>query len=313
MLSFSKASAATFALILLAACVSDPGVDGPFGVGSGSTPRTHDSEDIAYLCYSETNWQVCVTSAQGHEARLLTTSPGDKTRVSWFPDGRSLLVGTQMGTVVRIDVDTGSEQPIPIELPGVQDPILSRDGTRIAFTFNSGDSRDAGDIYVSSVDGGDVRAVANLPGLQHLPAWGPRDETIYFSSGEPHSGLQDIWQASADGGDVAPVLFGMHFNIEVSVSEAGDLVLSSNRSGRYDLWLDRSGARGERLVAADERIATPTWSPDGSEILFANSHDGKFDLWRVPAAGGEPMRVTRSERGARGPAWRAGRPESAQP
>jgi Tol biopolymer transport system component len=50
----------------------------------------------------------------GSGARAVTTSPREKTRVAWFPDGRSLLVSTEQGDVLRVDVASGSEEKLPV-------------------------------------------------------------------------------------------------------------------------------------------------------------------------------------------------------
>ena len=39
--------------------------------------------------------------------------------------------------------------------------------------------------------------------------------------------------------------------------------------------------------------ASPAWSGDGSALYFLSDHDARLnDIWRVPLAGGEPVRVT---------------------
>lgn len=39
----------------------------------------------------------------------------------------------------------------------------------------------------------------------------------------------------------------------------------------------------------------PTWSPDGSKIIYWTSTAGKPDIWSVPAAGGTPTKLTSSD------------------
>ena len=44
------------------------------------------------------------------------------------------------------------------------------------------------------------------------------------------------------------------------------------------------------VALADGR--SPAWTPDGRSIVFASDRAGSWDLWRVPATGGEPERLT---------------------
>jgi Tol biopolymer transport system component len=37
----------------------------------------------------------------------------------------------------------------------------------------------------------------------------------------------------------------------------------------------------------------PSWSHDGKWIYFSSSRTGAVEIWKIPAAGGEPIQVTR--------------------
>jgi len=49
--------------------------------------------------------------------------------------------------------------------------------------------------------------------------------------------------------------------------------------------------------------AAPAWSPDGTRIAFVRATDGPAQLWTLPAAGGEPTRLTTLPLGAGAPVW----------
>ena len=46
----------------------------------------------------------------------------------------------------------------------------------------------------------------------------------------------------------------------------------------------------DAVALADGR--SPAWTPDGRSIVFSSDRAGSWDLWRVPASGGEPERLT---------------------
>jgi len=51
------------------------------------------SGEIGYLAYAEDGfWQVWVMDSDGENARQVSRSPYDKGKLSWFPDGRHLLL-----------------------------------------------------------------------------------------------------------------------------------------------------------------------------------------------------------------------------
>src|SRR5207249_3363166 len=59
------------------------------------------------------------------------------------------------------------------------------------------------------------------------------------------------------------------------------------------LWIvGRDGGQARRLVTGQQRNFHPVFSPDGTQIAFTGVFDGNPDVYVVPAAGGEPRRLT---------------------
>ena len=60
-----------------------------------------------------------------------------------------------------------------------------------------------------------------------------------------------------------------------------------------DLWVvGRGGGTAHRLIAGVGLAGSPSFSPDGSTIAFSANNDGNASVYVVPAAGGEPKRLT---------------------
>lgn len=60
-----------------------------------------------------------------------------------------------------------------------------------------------------------------------------------------------------------------------------------------DIWVaPKTGGTAHRLSSPKGTEAFPRFSPDGSEIAFSGNYDGNEDLYVMPAAGGQPRRVT---------------------
>jgi len=47
----------------------------------------------------------------------------------------------------------------------------------------------------------------------------------------------------------------------------------------------------------------PSWSPDGKRIAFSWGKSGNFDIWTIPATGGEPTQITDDSQWERWPFW----------
>jgi len=60
-----------------------------------------------------------------------------------------------------------------------------------------------------------------------------------------------------------------------------------------NIWVvNRDGGRAERLVTGTGLETGPWFSPDGKWITFTGDYEGNRDVYVVPAAGGDPRRLT---------------------
>jgi dipeptidyl aminopeptidase/acylaminoacyl peptidase len=71
-----------------------------------------------------------------------------------------------------------------------------------------------------------------------------------------------------------------------------------NASGRFNLWVmnaDGSGAR--QLLKSNDRQASPRFTRDGKEIVYAQDKGGDemYDLYTVAVVGGEPRNLTNTD------------------
>ena len=60
-----------------------------------------------------------------------------------------------------------------------------------------------------------------------------------------------------------------------------------------EIWImSRDGGDAQRLVTGSDRLDGPIFSPDGTMIAYTGNYHGNNDVYVVPAAGGEPRRLT---------------------
>jgi TolB protein len=265
---------------------------------------------LAYLAHTEGYWQVWVMDPERGEVRALTGSPVDKLAVSWFPDGESLLVNTQDGDLVRVDVGSGREMPVPFPYEGMRDARLSPDGTRVAFSLTPSDSPDANALWVCGVDGRGARQLTRREHFQHSPAWDPSGNWIYYLSGLGPGQGHDLWRVSLDGSHDERLSFGGAYRLDVSAGKDGWLAYSGNDAGAYDVWLKPPGDLPVQLTDDPAVDSHPVFSSDGRSILFESTRGGTLNLWRVSRNGGAPEQLTRhGGAGARLPVPKAMRGE----
>jgi TolB protein len=260
-------------------------------------------ERIAFLGQAGSYWQVWTVKPDGSEPRQLTRSSYEKSRVSWFPDGRRLLIVSIDGHLFEADAQSGEEKPLVLPLLDVHDASASPDGTWLAVAASTGGSRDTHDIWLIRPSGADQRRLVSMPWLQHEPRWSRDGQWVYFLSGDGQQD-HDIWRARASDGSTEQLTIGSRYHFEIDVAADGAIAFSSNRSGDYEIYTRPAGG-GEltRWTTSPGMDGHPAWSPDGKSLAFHSTRGGRLELWRQDGPGVPAQPLTHLEGGARDPEW----------
>lgn len=201
------------------------------------------------IAYVETNppgkgpWRMAEIESDGSGRRLLTAEPGRYGEPAWSPDGSrlalTLTVGTRTSRIATMNGDgsglTEFTHCDPPECLGDTSPAWAPDGSRIAWARVSG----AGAVIPESifVQGGEPPTLA-LPGLASVGGltWAPDGTSIAFAAREEGRQGFSIYVANVGDGAVTRLT-----DCPVSECPVGDV--------------------------------HPSWSPDGSSIVFARNDD----------------------------------------
>ncbi len=193
------------------------------------------------------------------------------------------------------------------------EPAWSPDGRRIAFSAKR-EGDEVNQIYVLDVSGGEAQRVTSLSSAAHSPQFRPDGKAILFSS--------SVYKGAADD-EANKKLIKEKKDQKFKVR-----IYESFPIRNWDHWLDETqvhlfvqplepGAKAKDLLAGTNLVKEPgysgrlaegqredleaAWSPDGSAIVFTASTNRNTaayaetseDLYRMPAAGGEPQLLAR--------------------
>jgi TolB protein len=268
------------------------------GVSSGGDP----SSELAYLQLTDGVWQVWTVRADGTAARPVTSSRYDKTRASWYPRGDTLLVNASDGNAYRVAARTGQEILVKTSLTGFQDAVVSPDGATFVFSLSTSGSVDDHHIWLAHADGSNLTKLTSMPWLQHEPSWSADGRYVYFLSGKGEQ-THDIWRVEVASRRTEQITANDLYHFDVAIAPDGSLAYSSNRTGRYEIWIQQLGEQARQLTHDETLDARPTWSPDGRSLAFESTSSGRSAIWKVDADGSHRQRLTPPSVSARFPVW----------
>jgi hypothetical protein len=197
------------------------------------------------------------------------------------PDGSVIAYGTygpetnNRGTAAITDV-SGSKRtilPLPSGTINLGSGPVSPDGKRMLREGWDDAHQDAAGVYVSNLDGS---GVSRLIDHHFIPAdWSPDGAHLLLfdgAAGEPPPPGQ-LYVANADGTEVKQLTPASTLVLccgNYRYSPDGSKILFATADG--DLWtIEPDGSNLARIFAnpGDQWAIAPTWSPDGSMIMFA--------------------------------------------
>lgn len=212
---------------------------------------------------------------------------------AWSADGASVVYATtKQGSpsLWRVTVATGASALIIDAGGNVWHPTTSRRGFRLAFeqirSASSIESLDA-----SHPESGSRSVVTSTTGRNEGPQVSPDGRRIVFMS--DRSGSMEIWVANADGSDPVQLTALGSAGTPRWSPDSKQIVFDSRQNSRGAIYtVSADGGEAHPLVRGDNENLVPSFSRDGRSIFFASDRGGEWNVWRIPVAGGNPVRVT---------------------
>jgi TolB protein len=251
------------------------------------------------------SYRLIVADADGENPHTVMQSNEPLMSPSWSPDGQNLAYVSFEARLPSVYVQylkTGERRRVSAKAGVNQAPAWSPDGKKLALTLSTRDGNL--DIYVLDLTTQALTRITDDPSIDTEPQWSKDGQSLYFTS--DRAGGPQIYRVGIQPGDHPRRLtFQGNYNARPRVSpDESQLAFVTQEDGAYRIAVMDLRGRGEVQVLTKGRFdVSPSYAPNGAEIIYASRDRGRGVLALVTADGRVQERLVSSEGEVQEPAW----------
>jgi Tol biopolymer transport system component/DNA-binding winged helix-turn-helix (wHTH) protein len=261
-----------------------------------------DGEGILYAAGNE----IYLTRLTDNNPKVYASLPGRAFWLRWQSGGKLLrftIIDPIAHTMSLWQISSDDRKPGPV-LAGWTEPaseccgVWTADGRIFVFQSSHGGNTDLWKMAGNATS--DPVRLTDGPLRFQAPVPSRSGDRIFFLGVDSRSEMKRF---SPDTKELLPELGFLSSAVRVEYSRDGKWVAWTEENGL--LWRARAdGTEKLQLTPSSIDVFLSRWSPDGARLAFMGREPGKaWQIYLVPANGGEPERLLNENRNAGDPSW----------